>query len=94
MSDGQDLAEAVIVQPGDSELQISTITDKISLETIGLNLSWGAENASIQHKEIMFNRSKIAQSVISQPTIREQYAANFGAWRPDIVEKFLGKNFG
>ena len=89
-----DLTEVVFVQAADSEIHTSAITHIISIKTIELTLSWGAENASIQSTTISFTRQQIARGILAQTTVRDQYRQNVGVWRQDLIDQFIDETAG
>jgi hypothetical protein len=83
-----DLTDAVMIFPGSQNHNVSTITDKTSLDGVELHLRYGAENAPVTERTVPFSRLELARGLLGQSSIREMHTQNWGAWVQSLVDEY------
>lgn len=83
-----DLTDAVIMLPGQADYRCDTITDKVSLEHVGLSLSYGAENAPATEKEVLLTRRSLAQRLLVTEEVKTKVLDQLSPLRSDLIAKF------
>jgi len=83
------LTPAVKVFPGTEDYHVDHRQGQASLDSIDLTLIVGAENSVATRHEVCISRKDVARAILSNSTVQEQAAKSIGAFRLDLLAKFL-----